>query len=377
MEAKQILMIGSDLHTNGGIASVVKCYHKTFERNHTQFDFNFILLRTYYYKDKGLLFELFIFIKALIVCVWLLLFRHVDVVHIHSSAGISFARKTFFVFLARLFGKKTILHLHASRFYDFFLTSQPLKRFWINTVFTQADMVITLCSDWETKIREYYPKVRVTTIHNPVDLADNDFVPAKERKNALHVIFVGFLIPSKGIADLLQVALRFAQNSHPGVRFSIAGKGEMEEDILNFISEHDLEENISYLGWVSGKDKEALYQSADVFFLPSYKEGMPMSILEAMRYSLPIISTNIAGIPDLVSEGANGYMLQPGDVEGYYQKLKLLAEDSALLRSFRKESYARVQGFDTRKILKEVENTYDVLLDENGQKASAPNIPPA
>lgn len=375
MSAKQILMIGADLQTNGGIASVVKCYHRAHSQHAEAYDLNFTHLRTYYYKDKGPLFELIIFIRALFTCIWLLLFRRVDVVHIHSSAGISFVRKTFFVLLARLFGKKTILHLHASRFYDFFLTTHPLKRFWINTVFTQADMVIALCTDWETKIRQYYPKVRVSTIHNPVDLADSGFVPATERESTLHVIFVGFLIPSKGIADLLQVALRFAQSSQPGVRFSIAGKGEMEEEILNFISEHDLEENISYLGWVSGKDKEALYQSADVFFLPSYKEGMPMSILEAMRYSLPIISTNIAGIPDLVSEGANGYMLEPGDVEGYFQKIKALAESPELLKSFRKESYARVQDFDTRKILKEVEHTYDLLLDESEQKASTSRVP--
>lgn len=372
MLPKQILMIGSDLHTNGGIASVVKCYHKAYSRNKDAYNLNFTLLRTYYYKDKGPLAELFILVKAIFQCIWYLSSRRIDVVHIHSSAGVSFARKTIFVYICKAFGKKTILHLHASRFYDFFLPQGGLKKKWINTVFKKVDLVIALCSDWETHIRAHYPEVNVRTIHNPVDLQQMEFTPKIKQERDFRVIFVGFLIESKGIKDLLNLARQLKDQGKTHIKFILAGKGELENYILDYVARHELEQQVNYIGWVSGDTKDQLYRDADLFFLPSYKEGMPMSILEAMSYSLPVVSTNIAGIPDLIDNGKNGFMLKPGDIEGFNQKISQLAASPEMLAQFREQSYKKVSDFDTEKILKQIEDVYQQITGASSHSNEPP-----
>ena len=98
------------------------------------------------------------------------------------------------------------------------------------------------------------------------------------------------------------------------MKFVLAGAGSEvdEKAIKKLIDEKGVSDNVEFPGWVRGDTKDKLLREADVFFLPSYNEGMPMSVLDAMGYGLPVVSTNVGGIPKIVHDGENGYCCKAG-----------------------------------------------------------------
>ena len=94
-----------------------------------------------------------------------------------------------------------------------------------------------------------------------------------------------------------------------------------------------LPDQVLFLGWVKGEQKDLLFRKASVFCLASYTEGFPMAVLDAWSYGIPVISTPVGGLPDVLLDGENVLFFQPGDIDGLSDKLKcLLTDDSLRLR---------------------------------------------
>ncbi len=119
--------------------------------------------------------------------------------------------------------------------------------------------------------------------------------------------------------------------------FRFAGEGTLYEKLIQRIKENDIK-NIELLGWMDENQLKEEYEKADVFVLPSHAEGFPNVILEALNYRLPIISTNVGGIPDSVIDKYNGYIIEPKDNEALYKSIKKLAESEKLRSEFSKNS---------------------------------------
>lgn len=355
----RVLMIGSDLTSRGGIASVVKAYYSGCRRDPRGVDLR--LLKTCYYKDKGLLSEMCILVKALLTFGYSLLSFRPQVLHIHSSAYISFYRKSLFVLIGVLFGRTIIVHLHASAFDEFFITPNYILRRYIRFVLSKAERVIALCNDWQSKLERKLKLHNVVVLPNPVVL---DMKPRKRefmKSGKLRVLFLGFLIESKGLRDVITVA-KAVKRGGDAIKLVVVGKGELEPLLRESIKEYELEGALEFRGWVEGEAKDMVLREADVFFLPSYNEGMPIAILEAMKFGLPIISTNIAGIPDEVDQGKNGYLLHPGDIVGFYEALKTFAGDKALLSSMGAASLEKVDQFNVTVIWARLVDIYGTLV---------------
>ena len=117
------------------------------------------------------------------------------------------------------------------------------------------------------------------------------------------------------------------------------GGGMFEvERLKQFIKANHLEDIIHFHGWVSGDDKIRLLNTADAFILPSYTEGVPISILEAETYGLPILSTAVGGIPEIVSDGGNGFLFTPGDKVAMKTAVDKLLVDTKLCRALGESS---------------------------------------
>lgn len=357
----KILFVNSDMTSRGGIASVIQTL---YEENVSQnAPIGLSLLKTSHYMDKSKISELVLFVEAFFRCLYMLLFKNIDIVHIHSSAGISFYRKCIFFFLSKSFRKKTIFHLHSSRFYEFFLTNNFLKNSLIKFVFNHADAVLVLCQDWKDKLRIKYPEAKVVTIYNPIQVESyNRKRPTNIKHDRLKVLFLAFLIPSKGVEDILEVAKKLKMEHVRNIEITIAGKGQLEDRILQDIKEYQLSEILKFRGWVDGQEKKNLLANSDVFFLPSYNEGMPISILEAMCNSLAIVSTPIAGIPDLVKEGVNGYLVEPGDIDVFCKILSMMSVENNMTFAMGQESYKLVQKFNSKEILEQLVCIYKRLI---------------
>jgi glycosyltransferase involved in cell wall biosynthesis len=145
-------------------------------------------------------------------------------------------------------------------------------------------------------------------------------------------LFLGIVGPSKGTFDLIE-AIALLKTRGISLHLWIAGLEEREGDLDKArILTHklDLEGTCQFVGAAYGASKSQLLNNASLFVLPSYHEALPMALLEAMAAGLPIVATRVGGMPEVVMEGYNGFLVEPGDVEALADKLAVLANDPHL-----------------------------------------------
>lgn len=264
-------------------------------------------------------------VKAFIVFAFTLLRRKPDLVHIHFSARGSIYRKSLFILLAWLFRVRVVLHAHGPEFHLFFQKEIPAwVRSYVRFVLNRAAKLIVLGSGWQSFYRQIYTRSAPVILRNPTVIPE-----ARAHKGEESIVFMaGRLGNRKGTYDLLaayqSLCLRI-----PEARLWLAGDGELEE-VRRIVHEHGWEEKVRIPGWLREEELREAYQSATIFVLPSYNEGLPMALLEAMAHGLPVITTAVGGIPELVRHGENGFLIQPGDIAGLTHYMEVLLRDSSL-----------------------------------------------
>jgi polysaccharide biosynthesis protein VpsI len=122
-----------------------------------------------------------------------------------------------------------------------------------------------------------------------------------------------------------------------------------------------LEHCIEILGWIDKKDAHEVISNFDLFFLPSYKEGMPISILEVMSAGLPILSTSIAGFPELVINNYNGFLSHPGDIESFLKKINWMIDNYDQINKYRENSKNKIIEFSSDNFFNELIRLYDEI----------------
>jgi len=363
-EKKHILVLGGDLSTNTGIASVIKAHN--FANNKAGKQYFFYLLRLSNYKDKNKFFKLLTFFRALFIWHIKIIFGRVDLIHIHSSGGIGFYRAAIFILLGKLFVQKTIVHIHASNFYEFFLPNNKIIKKVFRIILSINKKIIVLCNDWKQKLLNHYDfdEKYIVVLHNPVVLPEYE-LSTNVRYEKFKIIFIGFFIKSKGILDILEIAKRLKEDKIKDITIYIGGKGELENYIEKYIYDYMLDNELKVLGWINKNDVLKKLMEYDVFFLPSYKEGMPIAILEAMSVGLPILSTRISGIPELVKNGYNGFLLKPGDINGFYNKILWMKSHPEAIKKYKINGKKLVQNFSSDNIYRELLSIYQEVLKNN------------
>lgn len=346
-------MIGTSLTGQGGITSVINTY-----MNSEAFKKNDVIYMTAH-SEKNRFFKILKFIMALIKLPVYLLNRNIKIVHIHSAQRSSFYRKSIFVLLSRLFGKKVLMHIHGAEFDMFYNNSSAIIKKYIRFILNLTT-ILALSNEWAKRLKKITGKNNIITIYNPILLPK---IKSKINNDKVNILFLGRLGKRKGTYDLLNSIRNLS-----GVDFELklCGDGDVEQ-IKKLIFNYKLEEKIKVLGWVSGNEKEKLLESADIYVLPSYNEGLPMSILEAMTYRLPVVSTTVGGIPEAVEHGKTGFLVKPGDVKNLSKYLNLLISDKGLREKMGAEGYKKAKNtFDVKIIVKQLNEIYKSV--EKGEK---------
>ena len=190
--------------------------------------------------------------------------------------------------------------------------------------------MIALSEEWKERLCQIVPEEKITVVENYSILHEDALEERMKRACNNIVLFLGELGKRKGCYDIPAVIER-VKKSVPNVKFILAGAGSDadEKAIRKLIEEKGITENAVFPGWVRDDAKDKLLREADVFFLPSYNEGMPMSVLDAMGYGLPVVSTNVGGIPKIVRDGENGYCCEAGDADSMSKAIvKLMINDT-------------------------------------------------
>lgn len=317
---KKICMVVPSFSAKGGITSVVSGYRGS----QLEKDFEIKYIETYC--DGKWLSKLLIALKAYISYIWLLLFWHPTIVHIHSSFGGSFYRKMPFIIIGRWFKKPIVNHIHGSYYNEFYFETSKKKQAIISNIYNRCAAIIALSETAKVQLSRI-TNSPITVIENYGVLKEDEIKKRKLKSNNNIVLFLGFITEKKGCFDIPHVIKKVVEKI-PDVKFVLAGVGEIEK--VKKIMPLNEEENIVFPGWITGEEKSKLLSEADVFFLPSYSEGMPMSILDAMGYGLPIVASNVGGIPNLVLNEENGFIFQPGDINGFADSIILVLRNDDL-----------------------------------------------
>jgi glycosyltransferase involved in cell wall biosynthesis len=204
----------------------------------------------------------------------------------------------------------------------------PLLTPVIRMVWRNSNVVIAKCRAESEMILQTYPAAKVAMVANGVDL-DTFYAGDRPAVGPLRIVCVARLIERKGQHQLLR-AVRTLADAGVAVSVELVGTGDARESLEQLVKALDLSATVSFAGYVPRSEIPEHYARAHVFVLPTYNEGMSIATLEAMAAGLPIVSTSVGGLAELVTNGVNGLTFQWGDVDGLAARLAQLASDREL-----------------------------------------------
>lgn len=295
--------------------------------------------------DGSLLRKLHVFASALVRFRRVLAVDGPLVVHIHFSSRGSTARKLMLVRMAQHARRPVILHAHGSVFDSFFDNLPDFAKRAIRRTFSRADRFVVLSTQW----KQYYvarfglPEDRVVVLCNPAALPAA--IPDRAGRERVQLLFLGRIGRRKGAFDLLHAFTSLPDAVRSRARLVFAGDGEV--DALRSQAA-PLGEHVRVHSWIDADQRDALLAESDAFVLPSYNEGVPMALLEAMASGLPVVTTPVGGIPDAVADGVDGIMVRPGNIEQLAEALRRVIESESLRMSLGRNARARAERCDVK-----------------------------
>jgi glycosyltransferase involved in cell wall biosynthesis len=352
--SKHVLTVGENYQNyRGGIAGVINTYSKYFSV------FKFVpTYKPQPHKLIGIPYFAYNFVSLFFK---LLIDREIRIVHIHGAAKGSVFRKYFVFLLAKyVFRRKVLYHCHGSEIKNFYRNSNSLFKWIIQHFISHVDLLICLSKHWEEFFRENFKVRNIIVLENIVE-------PASEKKQLrkitlpLKVLYLGYIGNRKGIFDLLDVLREHRESFEGQMELIVGGNGEIKR-LEDYLNTHNLHSLVKYEGWVAGEKKQRLLAESDVFILPSYNEGLPLSILEAMSYNMPIISTPVGGITEIVLDNVNGFIVNPGDKFAIYDRLKKIVESPEIIQDMGKESGKLVVPYYAESVIPKLESIYHRIL---------------
>jgi glycosyltransferase involved in cell wall biosynthesis len=278
-----------------------------------------------------------------------------DIVHIHLAGQVSLLRKLPIAVAVRLFRKILVVHIHAFSPESLF---ESTPTWAVRVVLGRAHRIIALSEGWAQIIRVHLPNADVSVIPNPV-LTCEVTRPSFEQRRI--ILFVGKIEPRKGYIKLLQAAPAILKK-YPDVEFWLAGHGELDR-AAEEAARLDIAGSVRLLGWTEPGTLNALYQQSAIFCLPSYGEGVPMSVLEAMSHGCPVVCTPVGGLPEIIVDGENGLFAKVGDAVSVGERILRLLEDPPYARSIGCEGRRTIRRVCGAEIVeKSIQQLYQSLL---------------
>ena len=353
MKPLRVLMCASSLKVKGGMVSVVKNYLGCRDWGNVRITF----IPTHIETNKYLLMAYFSI--AYIRILGLILLGKIDIAHLHVAERGSFYRKAFILQTLKRFGVKVILHHHGAEFDLFYNGLSGKRKEYVNKILRMADLNIVLSQRLVQMIKGKSPKAKVEVLSNAVNVPQTNPYNLQSR----NVLFLGRLGHRKGTYDLLEAIKNLDRTLPADVKFYLCGDGEVEE-VKKKVEEMKITHRIAHIGWTDGQQKENFMAQSMINVLPSYNEGLPMTILETMAHGIPNISTSIASIPEVLHDEENGFLITPGDVDTLCKRILQLIDDNSLRTRFSQASYKLVKySFSLNANIQKLSRFYKILTE--------------
>lgn len=335
----KVLMLGAGLDVQGGITSVEKLI---LENVPSGLKIDHVAT----FSKGSSLHNVRIFLRAIAVLIRASLNNQADIIHIHFSDRGSTLRKVILAFITLVLHKPLILHAHGAAYKEFYEGLPRLAQHLVVAVFSRCTKFISLSESWQS----YYSSLfqlkpdQITVLQNPVVLPPE--VPQRTGRKQVTFVFLGRIgkrggaldiarsivsIPQqdKGAFDLIKAFAELPEPDKASAQLILAGNGDIET-ARQLIQEWGLSDRVIIQSWLDPIQRDELLARADAFVLPSYNEGLPMSMLEAMSWGLPVIVTPVGGIPEIITHNENGLLVHPGNRAELVQAIQKLIKEEDL-----------------------------------------------
>jgi glycosyltransferase involved in cell wall biosynthesis len=285
------------------------------------------------------------------------------IVHIHTCALTTFWRDTIHTLALRAMSRRVVYHIHDGTFEAFLRDQPPARKAILRRSLRMASRVILLSEMARACLEPLAPWVAWRVVHNGVVLPPTT---GGSRDGAVRFLFLGNLTHRKGAYDLLAATVR-ARKAGLKAEVSLAG-GEVQpgdrQALELAIADAGCEDQVKVLGYLEGPARDEVLQTADCLVLPSYAEGLPMVVLEAMACGLPVIATRIGAVPEAVREGQEGFLIDVGDVEALADRMLRIAEDADLRKRMGAAARRRAEAeFGLDVMVERILRIYDEVLE--------------
>lgn len=350
---RKILIIGSSIDVPGGISTVIK---NQLESDCSGYSFTHIAT----YKEGTGGQKIIFFIRALINIAMFVVRKRPEIIHIHVSERGSFWRKMCIICILKPYNGKLVLHHHGAEFISFYEALNPAAKGLVKWVLETVDVNIVLGNSIR---RIMMQKISHKAVYKVIYNAVKSPVKNKYEVSGKGILFMSCFEKRKGIQDLTAVIRDLNPCLEKNILFYLCGEGRELEDTVTFIKKCGLEERVVFTGWINAKEKSEIFPKIALHILPSYNEGLPMSVLETMAYGIPNIASSTGAVSETITDGVNGWLFKAGDT-GQLKDLILrgMAEEK-LRREISIKAYETIKGrFTLERQMGKLKRCYDLLL---------------
>lgn len=276
-----------------------------------------------------------------------------DVIHIQA-----FGFETpVFLLIKKLLKKPCVIWGQGSDVYVQWMFKEPISKI----VFKKADAIIALTDDMKNEMKKIYDR-DIDVLPNGIDLCKVKCLSKQDVRDELGIkrdrkiiLFAGALHPIKGLAYLIE-AITYIKDKNK--QLILVGDGDERIQLEELVKKLKLEKYVTFIGKVPYNEVFKYMVASNIFVLSSLSEGLPNVILEAMASGLPIVSTRVGGIPEIIKVGENGFLVEPKNPQQIAEKINLFLEDNKLREKISKNNKQKAKEFSWESVIERLEKIY-------------------
>jgi glycosyltransferase involved in cell wall biosynthesis len=293
------------------------------------------------------------------------------IIHLNPSLNKKAIYRDFlYLFISQMIIKniKILIHIHGweENLASDFKSKNTFNAIFINMI-NKANAIIVLASQFKESMMDIIDTPqKIIVMPTAVDVVAFQIAETPARKDGLKVLFLSRIIRNKGVFEIADSIERIIKkNQQLEIKFILAGDGEDKKALESYVINKKVDKYVEFPGYVKGKDKADLFKASDLFIFPSYHaEGCPVAVLEAMAAGLPVVSTNVAALKEIIINGINGIIIEKQSAEQIVDAVNLLVNDIELMEKMGHNNRTRAKAeFDVPVIFKKLNRIYDNLID--------------
>lgn len=291
-----------------------------------------------------------------------------------------FLRDSVLIVLAKILRRRVYSHFHGGNFDLFYHGQGFLLKKYIGFILGNVDQLILLAEKFKTQFTPFVNNKKISYLFNCcpwTSVMSKRYFHRPSDKKTCRVLFIGYISKAKGALDIVKAIPKVIANYREPLEFILCGQPvDIERNIIfipdphygysnikKLIEEKSLSHCVKLYPEVVGEDKERMFSDADIFVFPSYSEGCGLVVLEAMIFGLPVITTSVGALGEMLEDGRNCFFVKPGDIDAIAEKILFLLANPDLRREMGRVNKELIkQRYNPEKFLKNLADIWNNMF---------------